>query len=212
MRSIVTGIAATMLVFVIYMILFTSQMHSNRQAVLDNAVTFAMQKALEVASQPGDCPVTNDAEFAQLFETLLRVQRGENVPLSVEYLANDFECGLLDVIVRERYTQLDRSTAEVSVHRTILRECYETDTARRCELVYLLEDTKETDVCYAKYYGWENRTFLVTPPNPVVDGRTFRGWRQRNADGSLEPVQSEQEIRLHVMEDDCVYIACFENE
>ena len=179
MKKIVIGICSLALILILVMAAYTVYGRSVRKTELDNALSSAMQKAMQMLDAEEYAPRSNE-EFAALFLEAFAMNIESSSDVTVHILDADFEKGLLSVEAVLTYRHPVGTTGRVSARKTIIREEYAEGGGEESFVIQYIADGE----LYKKYV-LKKGTPLIVPAEP--QNGAFLGWRKLEEDDVLLP-------------------------
>jgi hypothetical protein len=177
MRNIVIGICSLTFFLVLLMIGYTVTGREKRTSELENALSLAMEQAIDSLQYRDEYSPVNDEELVAVFEQQLLVQLTAEADYEVRILDVDCEKGLLSAEVTEHYTHLNGREGSITVQRlAILDQVAERSIYGTKELTFWTEDG-----IYRRYV-LEAGSALTVPRQPYMEDETFLGWRSLSDD------------------------------
>lgn len=208
-------ILASVIVLILILVCITSltiYSHNSRQNEVEEALTVAVEQALENLKINKQYPIENDDELVADFVQRLVMGIDSDSDIEVKILAIDREKGLLDVEVVETYRQLNGSTGKASYRKTVIfEEVYKTPE-QYFSIDFMMEESYESGSfkTYKSYTLLEGQKVKFPGANPTMEGKTFVGWSDTKPsaenDYAPEVIPADKEI---VLSEDLTFYAVF---
>lgn len=124
MKKALIGFASVILILIFILIWFTLDGRNVRQTELNNAVTIAMENAMELLLVEDGKPTTVEEWEAMLIPMILVQIDSEVEQVEINVISADLEKGLLSVEVVETFRNPNGDTGQISVRRSCILEEY----------------------------------------------------------------------------------------
>lgn len=181
MKKIVVFIGGFTIFILVMLIIYTNQGRNIRQIELNEATTSSLEKVMQMMTAEPDFRPSNNEEMMALFLETFLVQISSNSTAEVNFLVVDAEKGLMSVECILEYVHPIGTDGRVSCVKTVMLEQYNTvDIPEKYNVQFLIDGE-----LYKMYTLVENSA-IPNPGNPVVDGKTFKGWSLMGTDGVVD--------------------------
>ena len=107
MKQIILMLSGTVLVVLVFCIIFSLQQRQLRKTKLENARVEIMEEYMERSFWDLDYRNQSDAEFLSYFEDAIKKRVSEEAEFQVDLIVRDMSAGILGVKVREEYRHIN---------------------------------------------------------------------------------------------------------
>lgn len=177
MKQAVYGVVVGMILILTVGIVLTVNAKKTRRGDMDNALSISVENAVETTMREKSYTIADNEEFIADFTENLLLQISNDADMEIQVAGVDYEKGLLSVKVIEHFTHPNGNEGKNECETTVVFEQVPNE-AKWVTITFLLEDGK----LYKQYQIREGDAVIV-PKNPVMEGRTFLGWK--NAAGAV---------------------------
>ncbi|MDD6194845.1 MAG: hypothetical protein PUB19_08100 [Lachnospiraceae bacterium] len=170
MKQMVYGIVTATMVVITMGIVMAVVGKMNRKSDLDNALSVAVEDAVESTMNQKTYTCQNYMEFIADFTQNLLLQISNDSDIEVSIAKVDYEKGLMSVKVTETFTHPNGNEGKNECETTVVFEQVSTD-AELVTISYQLD----ADTTYKEYQITKGDDVIV-PKDPLQEGKNFVGW------------------------------------
>ena len=171
MKNMIYGTMVIIVFLLSLLCVFAVFGRTTRQSELETATTNSLDLVMQmIGEDPLYAPSSNEeliADFEQAFFTQINAAPES---ITFNYIAVDYEKGLIRVEVIEKYMHLNGVRAKVSVEKTVIQDIYEEEKANETYTV-TFKVNGDTFRTYTLNYG---DTMVVPPEYP---NKTITRWK-----------------------------------
>lgn len=210
MKNVIIAVGLVLVLILSAFISLTVYSHNSRQNEVEEALTVAVEQALENLMIDKQYTINNQEEFVADFTQRLILGIDSESTITVNILAVDIDKGLLDVEVVEEYTQLNGSVGTASYRKTVILETVVEDATAYHSVTFLVESGYGSGILekYKEFTISHGSGVIFPGAKPTMEGHTFKGWSLTEPsadDGTTQELASDMNV-----EKDLVFYAVFE--
>lgn len=200
MRKVMFGLSLSVIVVITILIVISMDSRSIRTQEIENGLSQAMESSVNSLLLKDSYSITDRDKFiADLLQSLL-LQIDSDSDITVNILNCDIDKGIITVEATENYYYPNGNIGTVSSIKTVILEQPHTVAAQveaeMYTIVFLLQDNEGNIEIY-KEYRLEKNTNIIIPPNPTMEGKTFKHWKTSSGTAvTLDGLQITSDMEL----------------
>lgn len=171
MKQIVYGIAIGMIILLGISAVVTISSKQTRQSDMDNALSIAVENAVETTMNEKTYSINNDEEFVADFTQGLLTQISNDSSIEVKVAKVDCEKGIMAIKVIEHFTHPNGKEGKNECQTTVVFEHVPTKTE------YVTITFMQDNETLYKEYQIKKSDPIIVPKNPIVGALKFQGWK-----------------------------------
>lgn len=205
MKKIILCLSFFSIAVAVLSIIFSIDSRSLRQQEVKDSLDVSLKSTANAILDKKSYTVANKDEFLADFLQGMLVQIESNSDLTLNILDCDEQKGITSVEAVEKFKYPNGKTGTVSAVNTVILESK--DMNRTVEdqqvftITYMLPDENKV---YKKFHIMNNEE-LIVPKDPVVDGKTFKGWMLNGTD-----LLNREDLDAYAVTSNLTYVAAFE--
>lgn len=195
MKQVVYGIVTALMVVLTLGIVMTVVGRMDRQSDMDNALSVAVEDAVESAMNQKTYTIFDNREFIADFTQGLLVQLSNDSDVEIYVARVDCDKGIMSIRVVENFTHPNGKRGKNQCSTTVVFEHVPTK-AELVEITFMLDKEK-----VYKRYGLVKGNRIIVPRDPTLQDKKFEGWTVDGTDGVVND--------FGLAEKDITYVAVF---
>lgn len=171
MKQLIYGIIITFISIFTIVIILTINGKSNRSNEINNALSIAVENAVETTMNQNPYTINNNKEFLADFTQNLLSQISNDSDIEIKVAKIDYKKGIMSVRVTETFTHPNGNEGKNECETTVIFEHVPTND----ELITITYQI-EPNIIYKEYQIVKGDDIIV-PKNPQKAKMTFVGWK-----------------------------------
>lgn len=210
MKNVIIAFGMVVILILTVFVSLTIYSNNSRQNEVEEALTVAVEQALENLMVDQQYTIADTKEFIADFVQRLVVGLDSESEITVNILAVDTEKGLLDVEVVETYRQVNGTTGTASYRKTVILDAISNPPEEVFTVVFMVEETYASGNFkeYKKFTLTDGTKAIFPGANPALSGHNFAGWSLTKPDAANN--YSPEIVTDVTVTEDLVFYAVFD--
>ena len=122
MKQFIIVIGMAVIIILISMTLLSVESKTDRQEELNRVVSTAVKQTVEISQIKNQKEINSDKEMVAYFVHIMSLGISSQGDISIEVMESDYEEGMLDVLVKQKFKYLNGEEDIISVRKCAIYE------------------------------------------------------------------------------------------